>query len=455
LAVIAPFKGIVYNRDKAGDMSMLVAPPCGVVSADEQARFQQCHPCNAMNLDFGAARPDDDHPFDWHLRAAVEFNRWLCDGFLIRHPEPAVYLHETDFIHPETNKDCTRLGFTCLLKLEEFGPESSVKPHERTFSAFRAERLRHLEHVQANMSQVFGIFPDQDGTTRAIVERARKNPPLFDFVDQTGHGHRLWPITESDVILALQNFIKPKTVYIADGHHRYVSSLDFRRLSMERGKQMRPLSPLNFIMAYLCPTSDPGLAILPHHRLLSSPIPMNEDQFMNDLKAYFEIEVVPFPSGEISSSLNEFMRRLDSQGRDRTVLGLYHGQSDFLFLLKKRSDHKQSAALMKWPSLLRNTDTVVLNSFILHEILNLTDDDLDDPHKIGFTNNAYAAIESVRSGRSALASLLNPPRMDQIQAVADAGLIMPRKSSFFHPKVVTGLVFHPVNPFEDVDLPPS
>ena len=451
MAVIAPFRGIVYNREKAGDMSMLVAPPCGVVSAEEQARFQQCHPCNAMNLDFGAARPDDDHPFDWHLRAAVEFNRWLCDGFLIRHQEPAIYLHETDFIHPETNSNCTRLGFTCLLRLEEFGPDSCVKPHERTFSAFRAERLRHLEHVQANMSQVFGIFPDQDGSTRAIVERARQSPPLFDFVDQTGHGHRLWTLAEPDVVLSLQNLLKPKTVYIADGHHRYVSSLDFRRKSVERGKHVGPASPLNYIMAYLCPTSDPGLAILPHHRLISPPISMNGDRLLMELEAYFKILAVPFePMGE-SSVLKDFLKQMYTQGRGKTVLGLFHGRSDFLYLLEKRPDHKQSAALMKWPDLLRDIDTVALNSFILQDVLGFSDDDLDDPNKIGFTNDARAAVESVRSGRSALAVLHNPPRMDQIRAVADAGLIMPRKSSFFHPKIVTGLVFHPVNPFEDVE----
>ena len=452
MAEIAPLKGVIYNREKIEDMSLVVAPPCGVVSPEELAYFHECHPYNAMNLDFGPVKPDDTHEFDWHYRTAIEYNSWLSQGVLIREKTPAIYLHETDYIYPETCEPRTRFGLICLLKLEEFEEDSKVKPHEHTYTSFCKERLSHLSHVQANLSQVFGVFPDPKAKVPGMFKECRKGEPLFDFSDQMGHTQRLWPVYDQKLIRELQKILKPKTVCIADGHHRYVSALEYRRLKHNNGIPLRPWSPLNYIMVYLSVASDPGIAILPSHRLLSKPLGLSREELENSLGEFFEIKVFPFKKSGEMGARKRFLSALEKEGRERTALGLYTGLADVYYLLKKWPRHRRSKALACWPKLLQTLDTVQLTSLVFQEVLGMTEDDLDDESILSYSHQAHSAIERVNSGQAEMAVLHNPTRIDQILKVAGSGNTMPRKSTFFYPKVLTGLVFNPLNPYEEVDM---
>ena len=451
MAEIAPFQGIVYNQEKVEDMGNIVAPPYDVLTPDEQAQYHQSHPNNILHLDLGAQRPDDLSPFDWHHRAAVDFNRWLAEGVLIRHEKPAVYYTEMDFSDPHTGQRKTRHGFVCLLRLEEFGAEAKIRPHERTFSAHKAERLHHLEHVQANLSQVFTVFPDEKLKSRDILKAGVKGQPLFSLTDTQGQGHRLWPVWDRSVIRALSEYMLDKTVYIADGHHRYETALNYRRLKAEQGIQIGPRSPLNYLMVYLCPISDPGLVILPAHRMVCRVLQTGVEELEESLGRFFDIQKFSFNTVEEKTARQAFRRILESEGRKTNVIGLYTKLAKTYYLLKKKDSTVRGTALDEWPDSLQKLDTVVLTSLLLQEVLGLTEQDLDDTTRISYTSRVNDAIRYVNEGKVDLAAILNPTPMEQVQAVAEEGLIMPRKSTYFFPKVTTGLVMNCVNPFEAIE----
>jgi len=451
MAKIAPLKGIVYNQGKAGDLRQLVAPPYDVVTPEEQAAYHRSHPHNVLHIDLGAPRPEDQNPNDWHIRAAFEFNRWLSEGVLVRHEEPAIYYTEMDFFDPNTGERKTRHGFVCLLRLEKFGAEAKVRPHERTFSAHKAERLHLMQHVQAHLSQIFSVFPDENLQAQAILELGKTGEPLFDFTDTQGHDHRLWPIRERGVIRALGEFMRDKTVYIADGHHRYETALNYRRLKAESGVLVGPNSPLNYALVYLCAISDPGLTILPAHRLISRTLKSNTADLEAALGRYFEIRKFSFAMAEERTARQAFIRRLKEDGVGSNTLGLYTNLSPSYYLLKKRNGVGAGTALDSWPGPVRKLDTVVLTGLVFQEVFGMTEADLDDASRILYTSKINEAIRSVNQGEAELAAILNPTPMEQVQAVAGKGLVMPRKSTYFFPKVTTGLVFCPVNPFEEID----
>ncbi|MEW5723450.1 MAG: DUF1015 domain-containing protein [Thermodesulfobacteriota bacterium] len=451
MAIIAPFRGIVYNQEKAGDISRLVAPPCGAVSPEEISRFHECHLCNAMNLDFRDQAPGDTSPYDWQVRAARDFQDWLDRGVLIRHEEPAVYLLETDFLSPDTGESLTRLGFLCLLRLEELGKTSKIKPHERTFSTFRAERVNHLKNLQVHLSPIMGVFPDEENRARGILDPVRGSAPLFDFTDMTGLTHRLWPVWDRPTIKDLHNLLEDKTVYIADGHHRYDSALEYRRLIAQGGLVPGPRSPLNYLTFYLCAATDPGLSILPFHRLIKRGLGLSREELEAALARFFEVRVFPFRRGEEEKVRPAFFAGLHQEKGRRTALGLYTRLNDAYYLLTRKGGNLGVCALDQWPAPLRDLDTVVLTGCIFQEILGMTEQDLDDPGQISYSNRAEAALDRVRKGQADMAVLHNPTRMEQVQAVAEAGLTMPRKSTYFYPKVAIGLVFNPVVLTEEVE----
>ncbi|MFH1090899.1 MAG: DUF1015 family protein, partial [Pseudomonadota bacterium] len=263
-------------------------------------------------------------------------------------------------------------------------------------------------------------------------------------------GHRLWTVYDPGVIKALAEYMQERTVYIADGHHRYETALNYRRLKAEQGLKITPGSPLNYLMVYMCGITDPGLTILPAHRLISRTLNNNKNELEEALKKFFEIKTFSFNMVEERSAREAFLRQLKEEGRNGNVVGLYTKLGKTYYLLKKRPAIPAGTALDAWPGVLRRMDTVVLNSLVFQEALGMTEENFDDTSRIAYSSVADTAINCVNEGRAELTAILNPTRMEQVQAAAEAGLVMPRKSTYFYPKETTGLVFNFVNPFEEI-----
>lgn len=444
MADIAPLKGLIYNLDKVDGQGRLFAPPYDVVTAEEQAGFHAAHPYNVMHLILGASRPEDGHEYAWHARAGEAFRAWQREGVLTRHEKPAIYYVETDYTDPVAKKRKTRRGVICLLKLEDFGKTAKVRPHERTFSAHKAERLDLMINTGANLSQIFAVYPDQERETHSLVQPGVKGEPIFDFVDHDGNGQRLWPIFDPAVIAGMQGFMKEKTIYIADGHHRYETSLNYRRYQAERGVEIGPDSPLNYTMVYLCAISDPGLCILPAHRLICRGLETTAPALRQALSKHFELTAFAFDQAGEPAARQAFLERMREEGRTRNAIGLYSRLERAYLLLVPPNGISEGTALDTWPPEIKRLDTVVLTGLVLQETLGFSETDLDNPKTITYTSRVGEAIRQVDAGQAQMACILNPTRMEHVQDVAEAGLVMPRKSTYFFPKVITGLVFNKI-----------
>lgn len=451
MAEIAPLKGLVYNASLTGNLRDLVSPPYDVVTPEQQAAFHRAHPNNVMHLILGAQHEDDQTPYDWHERAAVSFSEWQAEKILVRQKQQAIYYAESDFTDLITGQRKTRRGFICLLGLEDFNKKGAVRPHERTFSSTKAERLNLMKNVQANLSSIFAVYPDETGQSIELLMSGVHSQPMFDFMDPEGRGHRLWPVTDESVIRKLRKLIQDKTVYIADGHHRYETSLNYRRYMQENGQKIGPRSPLNYTMTYLCAISDPGLTILPAHHLISESLNLSKKELETALNKYFHVRTFSFTKTEERGTRKAFLRNMEKEGRTENALGLYTRLAKTYYLLKPKEEAAKESTFEAWPPLLRKLDTVILTSLVLQGIIGLTAETLDDPQRITYTSRARDAIRQVNEGKVEMACILNPTRIEQVQTVAEAGLIMPRKSTYFFPKVIAGMLFNPLSPLEEIE----
>lgn len=437
---IAPFRGVMYNSQAMKDRGgLLVAPPYDVLSEKEQRDCLELDPHNILHLDYAPRLPEDEHKYAWHGRSAALLQQWLREGVLSRLDAPAIIHIETTCRNPYKGGNIVRHGFVCLMRLEEFGGNSQVRPHEKTFSSHKEERLDLMKATGANLSQVFGFFPDED--RRALEQMGQatlSREPDFDFKDYRGFGHRLWVCRDEAANQALTETLKGRRVYIADGHHRYETALNYRRWLRESGTAV-PASA-DYLMMYLCPMSDPGLVILPTHRLLNNGS-IHPDEILNRLSRYFKISGKTFTGDTEATLRDRFLTKLKKQ---RNSLGLAMAGRKAYYVLKLLESAREDSALTREPKELAALDTVILSNIVFMEALGLTEADLDNPDKISYISNLGKALEAVAgdASKTGVAFILNPTTVEDILRVTEKGLIMPRKSTFFYPKVTTGLVMN-------------
>lgn len=435
---IAPFRGVIYNNDEIKDHGgLLVAPPYDVLSEQQRQNCLNLHPHNILNIDYGPVLPDDDQKYSWHKRSGELLKKWLDEGVLTRLDKPAIFHVETHCKNPQKDGIIVRNGIVCLMKLEEFSPASQVRPHEKTFSSHKEERLGLMKATGANISQVFGFFPDEN---RLAIEKmtsvTNNNDPDFNFTDYRGFGHKMWINQNEQSIDEIKNILNDVRVYIADGHHRYETALNYCRWLKET-KGNAPASA-EYVMIYLCPMSDPGLVIYPTHRLLNQK-DIHPDEMLNKLSHFFKISGKTFDSDNEEIIRSRFLSKLKKQ---KNSFGLYFANRKTYYVIKLLESAKQEAALLSEPKELAALDTVVLNNIVFKEALGLTEENMDNPDIISYVSNLKSAIQMIDDKECSVAFILNPSTVEDILRVTEKGFIMSRKSTFFYPKVTTGLVMN-------------
>jgi uncharacterized protein (DUF1015 family) len=298
-----------------------------------------------------------------------------------------------------------------------------------------------MKNTRANLSQVFGFFPDEDRKALSLMKEAVDGKIAdMNFKDYRGFTHRVWIDRRPEMNAAMRLCLKDRKVYIADGHHRYETALNYRRFVVERdGGQADPA--VGYVMIYLCPMSDPGLVILPTHRLLNAA-GLKPREIIGRLERFFKVKGKAFADNE-AEVRDRFMSKLKKQ---KNSFGLYLADEKSYYLLKLLESARDEAALAREPKELAALDTVILSNLVFKEALGLTEEDLDNPEVISYVSNLSKALELVRDKKKASAFLLNPATVEDILRVTEKGLIMPRKSTFFYPKVTTGLVMNLLEP---------
>ncbi|MDQ7837702.1 MAG: DUF1015 domain-containing protein [Thermodesulfobacteriota bacterium] len=451
MARIKPFRGLRYDPKKIDDMEKAVTPPYDVISPEQQEAFYDKSPYNVVRLDFGKNLEDDDEKHNRYTRAAQDFKAWQKAAALVRDERPAIYLYHVTYTLDDS-RVFTRKGFLCLVRLEDFSA-GIVRPHEKTFPKVTSDRLKLMEHCSANFSPVFSLYPDTENTVTEILERHKEEPPLASFYDWAGLKHEMWAVTDPKAITRVQKILDKEPLFIADGHHRYTTALDYRRIMQERYPDYGEQQAFNHIMMYLCSMEDKGLVILPTHRLVTRKKGLSWQDFKNKAAGYFDIEKFPLNSRDYVGRAGEVCRALEKAGMDRRqTMGLYTGSHDYFYLLSLKKETRQEVFGREVPAPLQELDVFVLTELVLGRVLGLTNTNKgnDSGDRVSYYHNAREIMEKAARDDKAWAFLLNPTPIDQVRNVATAGLVMPHKSTYFYPKALTGLVINKIVPDEEV-----
>ncbi|MGC9196915.1 MAG: DUF1015 domain-containing protein [Syntrophobacteraceae bacterium] len=446
MAEIAPFRGFSYNLEEVKDLAQVTIPPYDVISPEEQRAFHDSNPFNFIRLELGLPSPDDSSENNPHTRAAGWIDQWTTQGVLVRSPRPAIYRYELDY-KTETEAVKTRRGFICALRLEDFS-SGGVRPHEKTFQAAKDERLGLMLACNANLSPVFALYPDSNEEIYSALCSDKPQAPAVSFKDRAGMAHRLWPVSERPIVDRVRQLMLDKPLFIADGHHRYETALNYRNILRTRYGASSPNAAYEFIMVYLTDMNDPGLTILPTHRLLRNLGDRDCEELIQRAQDLFDIEA--FDAG--SEGRRHWKQAIRTGGaKEDITIGIYGKKASSVYALTAKKDRVDALLARKnIPPALRSLDVVVLDQLLLRDLLGLSDQFLANEANISFMHDFCAASEEISSQRFDAGFFINETRIGQVREVASAGLIMPHKSTYFYPKVTSGLVINPLSPNEEI-----
>lgn len=448
MAKIVPFRGIVYNPERVENLANVATPPYDVITPLEQLAFYERHPWNIIRLILGKTSEKDTSQDNRYTRSADFFNAWMSEGILIQDVSPAFYLTSVEF--PVQSRKITRWGLISQVALEPF-ENGVVLPHEKTFSRVKSERLELMKSCHANYSPIFSLYSDPEqivlNTLRQSCSETSPNmkpdmKPDMKFVDTYGHLHQLWRITDVTVHQRIYDFMNDKSIFIADGHHRYETALNYRQWVADRTPGFSPEHPANFIMMYLCGMEDPGLLILPAHRMVKAISPEKLISFITEAEACFDISRFSMEYGIGTGTTAEKRDSILNTGGVHTRIGVVIRNHQQGYLLSLKPGIMQQMFGREMSERMLELDVTVLTRLILMELLGLNHSQLDDESIMSYSSKTDVALEAVRTGDCDAAFILNSTRIDQVKRIAEAGEIMPRKSTYFYPKVITGQVLN-------------
>jgi len=443
MAEIKPFRGYRYSL-KAGPLSRLVTPPYDVIDEASQEEYYRRHPYNIIRLEYGKIYPGDTAEDNRYTRAAACFKAWREDKVLVPEEQPAFYFYEQEFT--VRGRRAKRCGLICRVKLEPY-EKGVVLPHEETLPRHKEDRLALLKACQANFSPIFGLYIDKERQVEEVLRRALTcdgqagiREPDVEFEDEDGQVHRLWVITRPEVLKQVEELFVPQRIFIADGHHRYETALAYQRERREQEGFPAGERPYDYVMMTLVNLYDPGLVVLPTHRLVRNLRDLKENFLLEGLKEHFIVE--PFPLAPNYSNFGEFLKKMEEKGTHGHAFGLYYGKGR-LYLLTLREEGALSSLMPEGHSpAWKELDVSVLHCLILERILGIGGAERAEEKYLTYTREEEGALRAVDGGEYQLAFFLNPTRVEQVKLVAEAGEKMPQKSTYFYPKLITGLVIN-------------
>jgi uncharacterized protein (DUF1015 family) len=407
MADVRPFRALHYDRDRVGGLQPVVAPPYDVIDAAQRAALLTRSPHNVVEIDL----PQGDDPY---AHAAEVFERWQREGILVRDDEPALWALEQDYTGPDGHRR-TRHGFFARVAVEDYGP-GRIRPHERTHPGPKEDRLRLTRATHANLSPIFSLYDDPAGAAWGALAPHLGAEPWAEVTDEDGTTHRLWRVADPQAAEAVRAALAGTELLIADGHHRYETARVHHR---EGGA--------GHVLMCLVALQDPGLTVFPTHRLLTELGDGRRESLRATIERDFEIapteELEPTGDGPVR------MGYLDAQHRRPLMLTL-------------RDPAIAAAALPDKPEPYRRLDTAVLEALVLQGALGMSEDDISHLHGLDYARDTAQARERVESGTAEAAFFMRGTPVSQVRDVAAAGESMPPKSTYFFPKVLTGMVFN-------------
>ncbi|MEK6692500.1 MAG: DUF1015 domain-containing protein [Nitrospirota bacterium] len=414
MSEIKPFRGIIYNKEKVKDLNQVIAPPYDIISSGLQERLYRSSPYNIVRIDFGREYPDDTPEKNKYKRAFSYINDWLKEGILKRDESESIYIYKMDYLSPKGVKKTLR-GFVCLVKLEDLS-KGIILPHENTYSGPRVDRLNLLRATRTNTSLIFSLYPGE-GKISEIIYRINPAGTALEVRDSDGTSHTLWAIRDTSLIDNIVKEIKNRPIFIADGHHRYETALLFRDEMRKKGEE-----GYDYVMMFLADIEDEGLTILPTHRFIQN-IPISDNK---------EIRKTIGNGFELKTILTREVMLKELEEKEHLCFGMYIDGIYYLLTLKENA--LESFAGL--PPALRNLDSAILHFLIFEKFLGMKNGDYD------YERDVDEVIRKVDSGDFRIGFFMNPPKVKEVKEIALSGERMPPKTTFFYPKLVTGMVIN-------------
>ena len=423
-----PFKAWRYNAESV-KVSSVLAPPYDVISAEKQQKLYANSPFNCIRLILNKKDPADTDQSNAYTRARDAFQDWQKKGILIQEQEPCFYVYRQTFKDPVTHLTKNRFALLGRVRLEPF-EKGIIVPHEKTLSGPKVDRMRLLRTVQTNFSPVFGLYKDKGFEVRSIIQDPMNSNPLFEAEDDDKIVHTLWAIEDPDILAKLHKALQSKKVYIADGHHRYETALEYARQQREEQRSSeRVLLPFYYMYMALVSFDDPGFIVLPTHRIVTK-LGMTDGEIVRRLGEYFKVEKVSL------AKLKEMTASYDQEGK---VFGMVLEEGCFLLTMIDKEKAKERMVQGK-PGVWYDLNVNVLAHLIFAELLGLTEDRWEAVLK--FEHTVDGAVAPLQKGEAQAVFLLQPPKVEMLEKMGAVNERMPQKSTYFYPKLATGLVFY-------------
>lgn len=432
MSSIFPFAGWRYDPGKV-DLAKVTAPPYDIIDSDEQSMLYGRDDRNVIRLILGRIHPTDNEFDNRYTRAAGHLDAWRGDMLFLQ-DKPAVYLYEQQFSNG--GKDYTRRGFFARIRLSEWGKEG-IHPHEKTLSGPKQDRLELMRATRGNLEPIFGLLADPENEVSETLVDLVDYAPCLDIKDDDGVRNRMWVVDDPELLHKLLSLMSSPEIFIADGHHRYETALAYQqeiRDKMTAAGQVPPLKgdlDCDYIMMYIVPDSDPGLVIWPTHRIVYGLNDFDPKKFLTACEKNFQ--VAPVTPDKLEKELH---------ANELPSFGFAYDDRLYLLVLKDREPMEKlhPDAVDAWKVL----DVSVLHSLLMDELLGIDEGKLLRKENITYSKSVKETLDAVRTHKdgSQCAFILRETPMQQVRDIAEAGAVMPQKSTYFYPKPLSGLVFH-------------
>ncbi len=419
MTTIFPFRAIRYNPDQVDSLSNVIAPPYDVISPEEQEELYNISPYNIIRLEYGKEQSGDHEEDNRYIRAKNTLEQWMNEKVLIREEKPVFYWYQQEFTWNE--QVYRREGLIAALKTEPYG-DKAVLPHEETLSKPKEDRYQLLNHCKTNFSPVFGLYPDSEMKIDEECKNVKNNSPLMDFTDFSGQHHRIWTIENENLQNKIREIFKDFTVFLADGHHRYETSLQFARDMEEKG-----YPGYDTVLAVMVNLYSPNLLLLPTHRVVTGIENLDYSSIISYLQEKFTLEEWGTP-GEIN--LDKFQNELKQRGQECFTFGFCTPEKVYLAQQKEKYQGKD------------DLDVSLLQENVLETSLGLTPESIKSGDNLIYTKSAEEALEIVNNNEAQASFILNPPHVEQIISLSQKNARLPQKSTYFYPKLVSGLALN-------------
>lgn len=427
---VSPFQGVMYNKEKVDNLDKVMSPPYDIISEEMQDQLYEKHNYNFVKLILNKKKPEDDENYNRYTRAKKLFKSWLEKEILVKNKKKAVFPYKIEY--KIKNESKTMNGFFILLRLDP--NYEKVKAHERTLSKPKEDRLNLMRKCKANLEPIQLLYIDEEDELRERMDEAI-NEPIIDVEGYDGFNHKLWKLEDKDLLSDIEQELEDKILFIADGHHRYQTSINFaEEMKKKTGNKDKDAS-FNYRLVILANMFDEGLSILPTHRLIKKS-DIDIEKMVEDSKKYFRVEEKSIDKTKKDYEGISKKIKKDIETEDKHKFAIYIDGKYYILTLKNEDvmddfagDHSET-----W----RTLDVSILHKIVIENLMDINEGNLEDHVK--YTREDTEAISSVEDGKFDFSIIMNATKIEELKAVADAGEHMPQKSTYFLPKMLSGLV---------------